>query len=138
MLKDRAKDYHTNGNQNCAESLILAAIDEYNLQIPKECSKLLGGFGGGVGCGHLCGAVAGSVASIGQLTIDSCAHESKNLSEVRANFIESVNQKLGSIMCADLKQEYFDKEAKNCAAVVCAVAECLDEIVKKECKIANK
>ncbi len=131
MLKERAHEYYLSKDKNCAETLLLSAIDEYKLPLNEEHANLLGGFGGGVGCGHLCGAVAGSVAAIGFMTIKTTAHQSEMLKLARAEFLESFAQKAGSLMCNDLKDKYFDSENTKCFPVVEIACECLDEVVKK-------
>lgn len=57
MTRDRVYDYFINKDFNCTEAMLHALDDEYQLGIPFEGYKLMGGFGGGMGCGRVCGAL---------------------------------------------------------------------------------
>ena len=66
-LQEKAKFYYNENGKNCAEAILLAASDVYNLNLNDEDAKLLVGFGGGMGCGSVCGCLAASIAVIGKI-----------------------------------------------------------------------
>ena len=51
LVKNTTKYYKD--NYNCAETLILAGNDPYNLGLDENTAKVMAGFGGGCGCCHL-------------------------------------------------------------------------------------
>ena len=59
MTRDRIYGYFIEKDNNCAETMLRALNDEYQLGIPDDSVKLVGGFGGGMGCGKACGALCG-------------------------------------------------------------------------------
>ena len=66
----------------------------------------MAGFGGGCGCGHLCGALAGALGIISALMVTDRAHETPDFGPIRADFMKLYEEKLGSVMCNDLKAKY--------------------------------
>ena len=60
MLKETAKKYRTEEyDLNCAECIMYAAMNEYNLNLSKETLKDYDGFGGGMATGDVCGVITG-------------------------------------------------------------------------------
>ena len=55
--------YYKGKGMNCAETTLLAANEAWNLEIPEDSVKLMGGFGGGMGSGTVCGAISGGIAA---------------------------------------------------------------------------
>ena len=49
MLQERAKQYYDQ-DYNCAETILRAANDEYQLGLDEAALRLAAGFGGGMGC----------------------------------------------------------------------------------------
>ena len=91
---------------NCAESLTIAGNEAYNLGLDEKTVKGMAAFGGGCGCGHLCGALAGALGVISALTVEGKAHDTPNYGPIRADFMKLYEEKLGSVMCNDLKAKY--------------------------------
>ena len=65
---EKAVEYNTTG-LNCAESIIRAANEEYNLGIAESDYTMLSGFGSGVMTGNLCGAAAAGAAVLGKMYV---------------------------------------------------------------------
>lgn len=128
MLKDSAKIYYLEKDMNCAESVFLACRDEWNLDIPVETAKAMGGFGGGVGVGHLCGAISGGVAALGFLVIDERSHESPRMGNITAEFMERCENELGSVMCTEIKKTHRNDNTR-CLQAVEDVCDILDKMV---------
>ena len=66
MLKDVYQKYYFERNYNCAETLLRAANDYYDLKLHDRDMIMVGAYGAGIQCGNTCGAVlaAASVLSI--------------------------------------------------------------------------
>ena len=132
MLKERAYHYFIERNMNCAESVFLAANDAFEMGLPADSAKIIGGFGGGIGCGNVCGALAGCVATIGQLLIQGDAHATEGFKEDCARVVELFNEKLGSTVCNDLTPKYKKEDGTRCLIVVHAACDVLEEFLKEK------
>ena len=66
MLKDVYQKYYFEQNYNCAETLLRAANDYYDLKLHDRDMIMVGAYGAGIQCGNTCGAVlaAASVLSM--------------------------------------------------------------------------
>lgn len=129
MLLEKTNKYYKEG-YNCSETLILAGNDAYNLGLDANASKLMAGFGGGCGCGHLCGALAGALGVISMLTVTDRAHNTEGFGPIRADFMKLYEEKLGSVMCNDLKAKYRTEEngcLKTCELTAELLAAYLEE-----------
>ena len=112
MLKNRAYEYFITKDHNCAETALLAASDEYGLDIGPEEMKLVSAFGGGMGCGKLCGVLAGSMAALGKLAVNGRAHATQDFDSLCAGLCEAFKAGLGSTECAELKPMYRNDEVR--------------------------
>lgn len=128
MLRDRIYEYYINQDFNCAEALLLAADAEYDLNIPDESFKLVGGFGAGMGCGHTCGALCSGVAVIGQKFITLQAHKSADLKDLCTRFVLEFNAAVGSENCEEIKVKY-KKDDVRCLEAVCIAADVLENLI---------
>lgn len=129
MLKELAKKYYQNG-YNCAEAMLLAGNDYYQLGLSADTFKAMAGFGGGVGVEDLCGVISGSTALLGVLLVDSRASGSGIIKEATVELVERFREKMSSLNCKELKDLYREEEAK-CSSVVEAGGEILEAIVRK-------
>jgi C_GCAxxG_C_C family probable redox protein len=137
MLVEKAKSYFPHGSDfNCAESMLHAANDEYELGLTHESMKLSAGFGGGMAIGNaMCGALSAGIMALGKLFVEDRAHESDRIKKLTKEFLETFKEKMGDLDCTPLKEKYYeDKEVGNrrCYKVVYAAAEVLDAIVTRE------
>ena len=123
MLLENTTKFYKEG-YNCAETLILAGNEAYNLGLDHKTAKVMAGFGGGCGCGHLCGALAGALGVISALTVTDRAHTTEGFGPIRADFMKLYEEKLGSFMCNDLKAKYRT-EADACLKTCELTAELL-------------
>lgn len=129
MLKERARDYYDHKDCNCAESVIRAANDEYNLGINEEGLKAFGGFGAGMYCGSICGAVSGALGAISAKEVKTCAHQTESLGPKCKAMMNGFKDRFGSAFCTKVKAEHATK-ADRCGMVVEGAAEILEEIMK--------
>ena len=131
MLKEMAKKYWTEEyDLNCAECIIYAANEEYNLNLSEQTLKVMAGFGGGMATGDVCGIVTGAIGVIGIMFTEVSGHKSPIVREMTREFIKRFNEKLGYIKCVDLKKEYIN--VKRCTLIIETGAEVLDNIILKE------
>lgn len=134
MISDLIKSgYGENEDLNCAEKILYAANKEYDLKLDKSALKLAAGFGGGMAIGDKCGALTASVMVLGRLFVENNAHESERIKVLTKELFDRYNEKMGSLNCEPLKEEYRTEELK-CKKVILSAAEILDEIVQRELK----
>ncbi len=133
MIKGKVKKYYDRKyDLNCAETIIYAANEEYNMNLSKETLKTMAGFGGGMAIEDTCGAIAGAVAVIGILFTEERAHESSKVKNLTKEFMEKFIDKLGTNNCAQLKNKYRKNEEIRCENMVYTAAEILDQMVLRE------
>ena len=126
VIKNRKEEY----DLNCAECIIYAANEEYNLNLKEETLKVMAGFGGGMATGDVCGVITGAIGVIGVMFTEVSGHKSPKVREMTIDFINDFKEKLGYIKCVDLKKEYAD--VKRCTLMIETGAEILENIILKE------
>lgn len=137
MLIEKIKKYYDRVyDLNCAETMLYAANDEYNLGLDKNVLKIAAGFGGGMNIGSVCGALTGAVMVLSLLFVKERGHESDYAKNLIKELFERYNTKMGSINCAPLKQKYRTEE-ERCFNVIKEAANILDDIVKREGSFAK-
>ena len=111
-LSEVIEKYYVNQNYNCAETLLHAANEYYDLQISEADMKMMAGFGGGMFVGSTCGAMVGCIAALSKMVIHTKAHEE----------------------CVELKPKY-NTTAKRCLPTCLMAGQALEktlEEIKKE------
>ena len=78
MLKDLAAKYYQQG-YNCAETIIRAGNEYYNLELDENAFRITGAFGGGLQVGDVCGALTGSACVVSAKYIETKAHDCPDL-----------------------------------------------------------
>lgn len=129
-LAQRAAAYSAEG-YNCAESVLLASIDQYHLPLTADAARLVSGFGGGVGCGDFCGALAGGVAALSYMTCKTKAHDQPEVTALSAKLLQRFQQKLGDTLCTPLKEKYR-QPGVGCRETICLGADALQALVQEE------
>lgn len=127
MLAEKTKYYYGELDKNCAEALLLAANDVYDLGITETDINLFAGFGGGMGCQSTCGALSGVMGILSKL------YGNKPKDEFRAicgEFVSKFQSRLGSISCDELSAKY-KTETDRCIRAVVMTAEVLEEYINK-------
>ncbi len=128
MLKEIAGDYFVNKNCNCAEAIICAANDVYDLKLSPEGLRAFGGFGGGCGSQSLCGAAAGCIGAIGAKHNKTVSRENKIVKVKSAKVIEEFNNAFGSELCSQIVPKY-QTTRPLCLNVVQKAADILEELM---------
>ncbi|AQM59016.1 C-GCAxxG-C-C family (seleno)protein [Clostridium baratii] len=131
MLIDKAiKLWDEKYDLNCAECILYAANEEYNLWLSKESLKIMSAFGGGMGIGSVCGAATGALAVIGIMFTNDRGHESPIVRQLSVEFMERFNEKFGSLDCRDIKINQIPGE-KTCTDMIRTSANILEEIIRE-------
>ena len=128
MLKDCLAKYYFEGNYNCAEAVIRAGNDYYELGLHDRDMIMLGGYGAGIQSGNTCGAILAAVAVLSMKYVEKKAHESEDIKPVTVALIREFNKKYGSVLCRDIKPQSFSKEYR-CKNTIEAAADILEEII---------
>lgn len=132
MLLEKARKYYDKKyNFNCAETMLYAANEEYNMNLSKETFKTLAAFGGGMGIESVCGAITGSLATLSILFTIEKGHESDRIKNLSKEFFKKYYEVLGTDNCAKLKAKYKNDEIR-CTVMIETAAKILDEIVIRE------
>lgn len=128
MLKDMYQKYYFEQNYNCAESLLRAANDYYELGLHDRDMIMVGAYGAGIQCGNTCGAVLAAAAVLSMKYVESKAHESTDIKPVTTELIRKFNMKYGSTLCKDIKPQSFKPEYR-CKMTVEAACDILEETI---------
>ncbi|GAA0122672.1 MAG: C-GCAxxG-C-C family protein [Clostridium argentinense] len=132
MLIDKVKKfYDSEYDLNCAETIIYAANEEYDMNLNKQTLKAMAAFGGGMAVESVCGVITGAIAVLGILFTEDRAHESDRIKTLTKEYFEKFTSKLGTDNCAQLKEKYRNDEVR-CFKMIEIGAEVLDEIVMRE------
>ncbi|SHF12647.1 C-GCAxxG-C-C family (seleno)protein [Clostridium fallax] len=133
MLLDKVKKYYSKDyDLNCAETMLYAANEEYNLNLHTETFKTMAAFGGGMAIEDICGAITGSIAVIGIIFTEKKAHKSPKVKELTKEFIEKFNKELKENKCDKLKAKYKDNGKERCLHMMEISAEILSDIINRE------
>ncbi|MCR5356597.1 MAG: C-GCAxxG-C-C family protein [Lachnospiraceae bacterium] len=128
MLKDSFEKYYFEQNYNCAETLIRAANEYYDLKLHDRDMIMLGGYGGGLQTGNTCGAVLAAVSVLSMKYIEQKAHDSKDIKPVTTALIREFDKKYGSVLCKDIKPQSFDP-LNRCKKTVEAACDILEAVI---------
>lgn len=127
MLKDLAAKYYENG-YNCAESIIRAGNEYYNLGLDEKALRMTGAFGGGLQVGDICGALSGSACVVSSKYIETKAHECTDLKPLMVKLVRAFQAKFSSRQCAQIKAKFFSKEVR-CLNTVTTAADVLEQVL---------
>ncbi len=125
MLAERVMEYYAEREKNCAEAMLLAANDQYDLHLTQDDVVLLSGFGGGMGCGRLCGSLASAIAVLGKLYASR-----EDFRELCARFVAFFEEKLDcqSTDCQLIAAKYKNEKTR-CLSAVLLSAETLESFI---------
>lgn len=114
MLKENAAHYYFEQGKSCAEAILMAASDVYDLGLTQTETALFAGFRTGMGCGSTCGALSGAIGVLGRMY-----GQRQDFNALCADFVAQFEKKLacGSTDCATLAAKY-KTEATRCTAAV--------------------
>ena len=132
MLSEQIKKYYDKKyDLNCAEAIMYAANEEYDLNLNKQTLKTMSAFGGGMGIESVCGAITGALAVLGIMFTKERAHESDRIKRLDVEFFNTFVEELGTMDCKVLKQKYRNDDMR-CSLMVDKAAMILDKMVQRE------
>lgn len=117
--------YYINQKLNCAETILLMANEEYNLELSNESISLIKGFGGGMSKELVCGAITGGIA-----TLSYIFNKNNFLKEAIIEFLDNCQDKFQSVDCSKIKPN-FRKEDIGCHNTIDITYKTLKEIIDK-------
>lgn len=133
MLVDRARElWDKKYDLNCAECIMHAANEEYDLGLSKQTFKVMASFGGGMAIESTCGAAAGALGIIGVMFTNDRGHESPWVKELSKEFMDRFYEELGTHNCTELKAKYRKDDIHRCIVIIETTARILDHIVIRE------
>ncbi|MGN0385016.1 MAG: C-GCAxxG-C-C family protein [Lachnospiraceae bacterium] len=128
MLKDVYAKYYFEGNYNCAETIIRAANEYYELGLHDRDMIMVGAYGAGIQCGNTCGAVLSAAAVLSMKYVEAKAHESEDIRPVVMKLMRKFQAKYGSTLCKDIKPQSFKPEYR-CRMTIEASCDILEETI---------
>lgn len=129
----KALENHHNG-YNCAQSVACAFAEDLGMD-EKELFRIMEGFGFGLGCMGTCGAVSGmtAVAGIRESDGNLGAPATKKASyKASKKMVKAFEDKIGSVICKDIKGVETGKVLRSCDGCVEDAAEIVDKYLKGE------
>lgn len=130
MLKDHISEYYFEKNYNCAETILRAANDYYDLQLHDKDMIMVGAYGAGIQSGNTCGAILSAAAVLSLKYVEEKAHESEDIRPVVQKMMRKFNEKYNSTLCKDIKAQSFKPEYR-CKATVEAACDILEDTIKE-------
>lgn len=130
MLKDLYEKYYYDMNYNCAETLIRAGNEYYELGLHDKDMISFGGFGAGIQTGNTCGAILSAVAILSMKYVEKNAHESKDIKPATEALIRKFNDRYGSVLCRDIKPQSFKPDVR-CKATVETTCDILESVIEE-------
>ena len=130
MLKDLCEKYYYDMNYNCAETMIRAGNEYYDLGLHDRDMIAFGGFGAGIQTGNTCGAILSAVAILSMKYVEKKAHESKDIKPVTQALIREFNKRYGSVLCKDIKPQSFAPDIR-CKATIETACDILEQVINE-------
>lgn len=110
MLKDLLGKYYFDGNYNCAETILRAGNEYYDLGLHDRDMIMVAAYGAGIQTGSTCGAVLAGASILSMKYVEAKAHESEDIRPVVNKLIRAFNAEYSSILCKDIKPQSFKPE----------------------------
>ncbi len=115
---------------NCAEALLMAANEKYELSLDERFIKAVCPFGGGIQSEKTCGALLGAVSALGIMYTEDRPSTNEEMKEVTKKFVEEFEKEFGALGCAGIKAAHRS-ETEGCRYVKIRAAEVLERVVGK-------
>lgn len=126
---------------NCAEAILRAFAETYELNVNDDAYKMVSGFGGGVGhAGCMCGALTAATMVLGLLEGRSDKSQSRNtIYESTGEFHRLFSEQFGATCCRILNPHPFEtkEHMRNCLKLTGNTAELLNQYIEQRKKIAT-
>ena len=143
LAEELVRGYFKQG-LNCAECVLRAFMDIYEVNVPDEVICMATGFGGGMGhTKNTCGAITGAVLALGLVKGRRdpfgpkeemgarIKHLQGEIYPIFGQMIEEIKAHFGTLICSEMNQQFDDFDGKprkkNCME---AIAYCASMAVK--------
>ena len=140
MLRDELIKYYyppNNYNYNCAESMLRAINDYYDLKLPEQMFYAASSYGGGCHHDELCGGLASCMAALGVLySVNGRGHDSEKLRELSDELFRRFDERFKTSRCNQLKKENYIPVHK-CEPILVVCADIFEELVNNN-RIINE
>lgn len=113
---------------NCAESLLMAANEEYKLGLDGRFIKAVCPFGGGIQSEKTCGALLGAVAALGVMYAEERPTSNEKMKELTKKLVEEFEKEFGALDCATIKAHHRS-ETEGCSPVRIRAAEVFERVL---------
>ena len=130
LLETTMKYYDKKYDLNCAECILVAVNEEYDLNISKETLMTMSAFGGGMAIGSTCGAATGAIAALGIMFTKERGHNRPHVREMTSKFLNEFNYRMNTLECINLKEKYYE-DAIRCSKIMRVSAEVLGNIIEE-------
>ncbi|MBQ9334789.1 MAG: C-GCAxxG-C-C family protein [Lachnospiraceae bacterium] len=127
-LKDLYSKYYYDQNYNCAETMIRAGNEYYELGLHDRDMIAFGGFGAGIQTGNTCGAILSAVSILSMRYVEQKAHESADIRPVTTALIRKFNERYGSVLCKDIKPQSFQPDIR-CKHTIETACDILEQVI---------
>ena len=118
-------------HKNCAEIMLMAANEQYGLDLDERFFKAVCPYGGGVQSEKMCGALLGSLAAIGVMFTEDRPTTNDKMKEKTKKFVEEFEKEFGSLDCAYIKAHHRSK-ILGCSPVKIRTADVFERVINDE------
>lgn len=130
MLKELLPKYYLDQNYNCAETIIRAGNEYYNLGLHDRDMIMVAAFGAGIQSGSTCGAVLAGASVLSMKYVEAKAHESEDIRPVVMKMMRKFNEVYASTLCKDIKPQSFKTEYR-CQKTIETACDILEEVIQE-------
>lgn len=128
MLKDLLGKYYFDQNYNCAETIVRAGNEYYDLGLHDKDMIMVAAFGAGIQSGNTCGAVLASASILSMKYVEARAHESEDIRPVVMQMMRKFKEKYSSTLCKDIKPQSFKPEYR-CQKTIENACDILEDVI---------
>lgn len=115
---------------NCAEALLMAANEEYKLELDDKFIKAVCPFGGGIQSEKTCGALLGLVAALGVMFVEERPSTNDKMKDITKKLVEEFEKEFGALDCVTIKAHHRC-ETEGCSPVKIRAAEVFQRVVNE-------
>ncbi len=128
MLKDYLNEYYFEKNYNCAETILRAGNEYYQLGLHDRDMIMVAAYGAGIQTGNTCGAVLAGASILSMKYVEAKAHESEDIKPVVGKMIRAFKAQYNSIQCRDIKPQSFKPEYR-CLKTIETACDIIEKVI---------
>lgn len=140
MLRDEAEryikleeNYGENSayyHYNCAEVMLNASNDYYDLGLDNKSLRMIVPFGGGMYTENDCGMLTGGVAVLGVMLTEEKPSNNLKLKEATSFWVNEFEKEFKGLNCRFIKDRNL-AENQGCSKLILKAADILEEVIGK-------